>query len=215
MDHGQLLFEQQKEIYNFYNSRIRDVVSFIETEFKRFPVPVLKEIRDAQDHLARCFDEEVPNRFCEEFIKKQADAAKAHYLRCLLDCYKYIWYNFGLKVVKKYFWAKLLGNLSDINNGEFITKVLEYRSNAKYFNQQARRCESIDKQQALDYYEKAINNLKNLDDIYEANIKSISWSIKKGMTLKVIAALGWIISLILTIIGCWQDISDFFQSVFS
>lgn len=71
--------------------------------------------------------------------------------------------------------------------------------------------ESTNKSKAIDFYEKAIHCLIDIDDLYEDNIKAISWSIRKGMALKALAALGWIISLLLTIIQYWDSITNFFS----
>ena len=117
-----LLYEKQKEVYSFYNDRLRWVIIFIESRYKKFPVPILNEIRAVQDHVARCFEDENSNN--EEFIVEQFRAVKGHYLRCLLDGYKYIWYQYSPEIKKKYFWAKILGDLHSIDNGEFVKLYL-------------------------------------------------------------------------------------------
>ncbi len=207
----QSLHDQQENVYKLYNERLRWVISFIESKFKRFPVPLLNEIRAAQDHISRCYDKSIPGYNEPKYIKRQMNAAKNHYLRCLLDGYKYIWFHFGAQITRKYFWAKLLGNLSDINNGDFIETLTGLNKAAKKFNWEARMSESTNKSKAIDFYEKAIHCLIDIDDLYEDNIKAISWSIRKGMVLKALAALGWIISLLLTIIQYWDSITNFFS----
>lgn len=84
------LYNKQRELYTFYNERIRWVIVFIESRYKKFPVPLLNEIRAAQDHITRCFEPDKAND-CE-YITSQINMAKGHYMRCLLDGYKYIWY---------------------------------------------------------------------------------------------------------------------------
>lgn len=42
----------------------------------------------------------------------------------------------------------------------------------------------------------AIGCLKQMDDLFEANYDKISWSVRKGILLKALYALGWIISIV-------------------
>ena len=112
MDKESLLYEKQERLYSFYNDRLRWVIIFIESRYKKFPVPILNEIRAVQDHIARCYDKDIEGG--EAFINDQMRAAQSHYTRCLLDGYKYIWYQFGSEVRKKYFWAKILGDRDTI-----------------------------------------------------------------------------------------------------
>lgn len=210
----QLLQERQQEIYQFYNSQVRPAIILTETIFKKFPVPVLNEIRNAQDHLARCFDDSIPNSNTTDFIEEQIAQVKGHWLRALLDCYKYIWYHLGAKVGKKYFWAKLFGfgKLSDINNGEFIETYHLLRKQAKQNYKSARETESINKEQSLDFYEKATSALIDLDELYDNNARSLTWAITKGLVLKALAALGWIISAIFTIVKYFPKICELWHA---
>lgn len=116
MDKEALLYKRQESLYSFYNDRLRWVIIFIESRYRQFPVPILNEIRAVQDHVARCYDKDIQGD--ETFINEQIRAAQGHYIRCLLDGYKYIWYQYGPEVKKKFFWAKLLGDLHSIDNGE-------------------------------------------------------------------------------------------------
>ena len=50
------LYNKQRDLYTFYNDRVRWVIVFIELRYKKFPVPLLNEIRAAQDHVTRCFE---------------------------------------------------------------------------------------------------------------------------------------------------------------
>lgn len=45
------LYNKQKNLYTFYNDRVRWVIVFIELRYKKFPVPLLNEIRAAQAML--------------------------------------------------------------------------------------------------------------------------------------------------------------------
>lgn len=208
------LLQKQQEIYQFYNTHVRAAIISTESVFQKFPVPVLKEIRDAQDHMARCFDDSIPNSNTISFIEEQIKQVKGHWLRALLDCYKYMWYHMGALVGEKFFWAKIFGfgKLSDINNGEFIETYHQLRQQAKQYYKSARETESIDKEVSLDFYEKAVGALSDLDKLYEDNCRAIKWATTKGMTLKVIAAMGWIISAIFTIVKYFPKICNFWHT---
>ena len=204
-----LLYNKQKELYTFYNDRVRWVIVFIELRYKKFPVPLLNEIRAAQDHITRCF-ETGKAKDCD-YVKSQIEMAQGHYMRCLLDGYKYIWYHFGAEIKRKYFFARLFGKLSDINNGEFAATMQQLFRQSKKDNMDARLCETKDKAKSIDLYEKSIGALIKLDDLYEDNESAIRWSVRKGMTQKVIYYLGWIIALALTVVRYWNTIIDFFE----
>lgn len=207
-----LLFQKQSELFHFYNDRLRWVIIFIESRYKKFPVPILNEIRAVQDHIARCYEED---RVSDEgYINEQMRAAKGHYLRCLLDGYKYIWYQFTPEIERKFFWAKILGDLHSIDNGEFVKQVVSLRSEAKKLNFEARTIESKDKDMSLDLYEKSIGKLVQLDDLYENHVAEIGWSVRKGLTMKVIYGLGWMIALAFTIHRNWETIIGFITSLF-
>ena len=191
------LYDKQKNLYAFYNDRVRWVIVFIELRYKRFPVPLLNEIRAAQDHVTRCFEsDKADNR---EYIESQIKMAEGHYLRCLLDGYKYIWYHFGADIKRKYVLARLFGKLSDINNGEFVIKMQDLFRSCKIDNEQARLWETKDKAKSIDLYEKSIGALIKLEELYEHNESTIRWSVRKGLTMKAIYYLGWIIALGFTV----------------
>ena len=212
MDKESLLYEKQERLYSFYNDRLRWVIIFIESRYKKFPVPILNEIRAVQDHIARCYDKGIEGG--EAFINDQMRAAQSHYTRCLLDGYKYIWYQFGSEVRKKYFWAKILGDLDSIDNGGFVKQMHSLRNDAKKLNFRARETESKDKEISLDFYEKAIGKLVELDDLYENHAGEIGWSVRKGLTMKVIAGLGWLIASVFALQRNWDTIVNVLRGIF-
>ncbi len=203
------LYTQQRDLYAFYNDRIRWVIVFIEQRYKKFPVPLLNEIRAAQDHITRCFEQDKSND--HDYVSKQLSMARGHYMRCLLDGYKYIWYHLGAEIKKKYFLARLFGKLSDINNGEFSKEMQMLFRQARKDNEQARLLETKDKTASIELYEKSIGALIKLDDLYEENITAIQWSIRKGMAMKTIYYSGWIIFLAFTIVRYWNVIIGYFK----
>ena len=211
MDKEFFLYQKQEHLFSFYNDRLRWVIIFIESRYKKFPVPILNEIRAVQDHIARCYDKDILAD--EAYMNEQMRAAQGHYMRCLLDGYKYIWYQFGPEVKKKYFWAKILGNLHSIDNGEFVKKMHELRNEAKKLNFEARETESKDKEVSLDLYEKSIGKLIELEDLYDNHAGEIGWSVRRGLAMKALAGLGWLIALAFAINRNWETIVGLLKSV--
>ena len=167
------LYNKQKNLYTFYNDRVRWVIVFIELRYKKFPVPLLNEIRAAQDHVTRCYEHDKSEN--REYVESQIEMAQGHYMRCLLDGYKYIWYHFGADIKRKYMLARLFGKLSDINNGEFVAEMQNYFRQSKKDNEQARLLETKDKEKSIDLYERSIGGLIKLDELYEDNESAIRW----------------------------------------
>ena len=198
------LYNKQKNLYTFYNDRVRWVIVFIELRYKKFPVPLLNEIRAAQDHVTRCYEHDKSEN--REYVESQIEMAQGHYMRCLLDGYKYIWYHFGADIKRKYMLARLFGKLSDINNGEFVAEMQNYFRQSKKDNEQARLLETKDKEKSIDLYERSIGGLIKLDELYEDNESAIRWSVRKGMAMNGIIHLGWIIALGFTIARYWDTL---------
>ena len=192
----ELLYKGQQRIYEMYSNDIRDAIIFIESEYHKFPVPFLNEIRAAQDHLSRCFQHPLNSLDWEVYIEGQLGKAKSPYDRCLLDCYKYIWYRYGGHIARTHLVPKIFGKLQDIDNGEFYRKYKQLHKQAKECNKAARKIETKDKEQAKVLFRDAIGCLKQMDDLFETNYDKISWSVRKGILLKALYALGWIISIV-------------------
>ena len=201
------LYNKQRNLYTFYNDRVRWVIVFIELRYKKFPVPLLNEIRAAQDHVTRCYEPDKSDN--REYVESQIEMAQGHYMRCLLDGYKYIWYHFGADIKRKYFLARILGKLSDINNGDFVVEMQNLFLRAKKDNEQARLMETKDKKMAIDLFEKSIGALVKLDELYDDNESDIRWSVRKGMAMKAIYYLGWIIALGFTIARYWDTFKNY------
>ena len=85
------------------------------------------------------------------------------------------------------------------------------RKEAKDLNFKAREMESKDKEISLDLYEKSIGKLVALDDLYENHAGEIGWSVRKGLAMKVLASLGWLIAMGFAIHRNWEYVLKFFS----
>ena len=104
----------EREVYLFYNNKIKILYSEIEARNNTLPVELLFEIHAVFDHLKRIHVDDEPESQC-------AEKAYSHLKRGALDAFK-------LKL--KYFnddYAKLLKTKTDlrfIDNGNFLPSML-------------------------------------------------------------------------------------------
>jgi hypothetical protein len=107
----------EKDVYLFYNDKVKILYSEIEARNNSLPIELLFEIHAAFDHLKRIHIDGEPENKC-------AEKAYSHLKRGLLDVFK-------LKL--KYHnddYAKLLKSKTDlsfIDNGKFLPSLLEKR----------------------------------------------------------------------------------------
>jgi hypothetical protein len=104
----------EKDIYQFYNEKVKILYSEIEARNNSLPVELLFEIHSAFDHLKRIHVDGEPENLC-------AEKAFSHLKRGLLDAFKlklkYHNNDYG-KILK------LKADLSLIDNGKFFPSLL-------------------------------------------------------------------------------------------
>jgi hypothetical protein len=104
----------EKEVYRFYNEKVKLLYSEIEARENTLPVELLFEIHSAFDHLKRFHVDGEPENLC-------AEKAFSHLKRGLLDAFK-----LKLKYHNKDY-EKLLSMKTDfhlIDNGTFWPSLL-------------------------------------------------------------------------------------------
>jgi hypothetical protein len=160
----------EKEVYNFYNEKVKILYSEIEARNNTLPVELLFEITAAFDHLKRFHvDGEQENRCVEE--------AFSHLKRGLLDAFK-------LKL--KYHnndYEKLLKMKVDfhlIDNGEFWPSLLGKRKAIVTVAKEARLYEGKkDLEDAFDRWYKASELIDQFESEYFESPK-IQWARRLG-----------------------------------
>ncbi|MCL2440390.1 MAG: hypothetical protein FWD14_01490 [Treponema sp.] len=121
----------EKDVYSFYNEKVKILYSEIEARENSLPVELLFEIHSAFDHLKRIHIDGEPESHC-------AEKAFSHLKRGLLDAFK-----LKLKYHNKDY-AKLLTMKADfhlIDNGMFWPSLLSKRKNIVSLAKEARVCE--------------------------------------------------------------------------
>jgi len=118
----------EKEVYSFYNEKVKILYSEIEARENSLPVELLFEIHSAFDHLKRIHIDGEPENLC-------AEKAFSHLKRGLLDAFK-----LKLKYHNKDY-ARLLTMKADfhlIDNGMFWSSLLGRRKDIVNLAKEAR-----------------------------------------------------------------------------
>ena len=198
--------ERIKNIYKTYIEEICPYIIHYETLSDRFPSEILNEIRAVFTHLSKY--NLTDNASTKE---KNLSKAEGHIKRSKLDCYKFICTAYEDEYSK---FDKSYENtdLSFVDNGEFLPKLLEARKNAKYLLLEARKTDlSIDSDEetntdeAYKKYEKAFVAYSSVHSLINDSYKNLENLKRKAVTKNRItiafAIIGWIIGIFGIIIG--------------
>ena len=206
--HAQLL-----PLYKAYNEHVKPLIADIEWHYEKFPLPIFNEIRAFNDHVARCYSEQLDQRI----IEKQISKAKSHIERILLDCYKYLNVALYDKTITKFErWTRYI-DIAVIDNGEFYPKYKTMRNNITINLKKAKMLErKNDKNEAILLYESVYNSYNDLYDLQEEYRLKINWAIAKFTTKKVITFLGWlgaaiISGIVSSLVVPWGEIIAIFR----
>jgi len=159
--------EKLYELYNGYNQTIKPLIADIESKYQNFPDSIFNEIRAFNDHVARCYVQDVS----DEKIKEEIDKAKSHIVRITLDCYKYlsVWLYDYFEKFKADF------DITLIDNGEFASVFYNTQAKGIRTIREAKQNESYDKQLAYDKYQEAYNIYSELYVKIENDLPKIKW----------------------------------------
>jgi hypothetical protein len=199
------LTTNDERIMDIYKAYIEDISPFIiqiEISENRFPVEILNEIRAVFTHLSKY------NLSDNASIKeKNLSKAEGHIKRSRLDCYKHLcmiyedeYSNFD-KMYKDV-------DLSFVDNGEFLPKLLEARKNAKQLLLDARKTDlSIDSDdetntgEAYKKYEKAFVAYSLVYNLINDSYKKLEDLKRKAVTKNKKPTYQFIAGLVVAIIG--------------
>ena len=194
--------ERIKDIYKTYIDIICPYSLHYENISNRFPIELLNEIRDILTHLSKY------NLSDEASIKERnLSKAEGHIKRSRLDCYKYICMAYEDEYSK---FDKMYINtdLSFVDNGEFLPKLLEARNNAKHLLFDARKTDlSVDSDnennnnKAYEKYEKAFVAYSSVYNLINDSYKKFENLKRKAVTKNIISIAVGIIGLIIGIVG--------------
>jgi hypothetical protein len=191
-----------KEIYKEYLNVICPYIVQIELLEGKFPVEILNEIRAIFTHLSKYYLSD-DNSIKENNIRK----AEGHIKRSVLDCYKFI--CVALDDKHKEFERKYKRvDLSLIDNGEFLPKLLETRKNSIDLMKSARRTDfSVNSDdetncaEAYTRYEKAFIAYSHVEKLIDDSYKKLENLRKKAVIKDFLAVGGFVIGIIGIILG--------------
>lgn len=193
--------ERIKDIYEKYIYVICPYILQYELLDNTFPIEILNEIRAVFTHIAKCY-------LSEDTLIKEKNLSKAenHIKRTILDCYKYICVAYEDKYAE--FGRKYRRiDLSLVDNGEFLPKLLENHKYATDLMQEARKSDllitsddEVSIGEAYKKYEAAFIAYSSVYNLINNSYKKIEYIRKKAVLKKYIAIAGWILSIVLAII---------------
>lgn len=160
-----------KDIFSTYCNTIKPLLADIQYRKGggKLPDNFLNEIRALNDHIARCYREEISTSEIDAELTK----AEGHLRRLIYDCFKqlniYICDTLNRKEQRCY---------SDLwlthNKGEFWKEYSKSRKYAQTNVITAKKNESVEPFKAMEFYEKAFQGYRRAEDLLLAN-KGLMW----------------------------------------
>jgi len=160
----------EKEIYSFYNEKVKILYSEIEARENTLPVELLFEIHSAFDHLKRFHIDGEPESRC-------AEKAFSHLKRGLLDAFK-LKLKYHNKDYEKL--LKMKADLHLIDNGMFWPSLLSKRKTIVDVAKEARIFEGMkNPEDAFDKWYKVSDLIDQFESEYFESSK-IQWARRLG-----------------------------------
>jgi len=194
--------ERIRDIYKTYIEVICPYIIRYETLSDRFPSEILNEIRAVFTHLSKY-------NLTDNVSIKERNLSKAedHIKRSKLDCYKFICTAYEDEYSRFDNRYKKI-DLSFVDNGEFLPKLLEGRKNAKDLLFKARKTDlSLDSDdetntdEAHEKYEKAFLAYTSVYNLINDSYKKLENLRKKAITKNSISIAIGIIGLVIGVLG--------------
>jgi len=197
--------ERVNDIYKTYINVVSPYILEYELLGNTFPIEILNEVRAVFTHLSKYYLSD-DNSIKEKNISK----AEGHIKRSILDCYKYICMAYEDKYTEfKKDYSRV--DLSFVDNGDFLPKLLEARKNAINLMKEARKTDLLitsddeaGSDEAYIKYEKAFVAYSLVYELIDNSYKKMENLKKKAVFKDIISVSGWIIGIIgiiLTIIS--------------
>ncbi|WP_425883676.1 hypothetical protein ACPYIV_14520 [Parabacteroides sp. ASD2025] len=180
-------------LYMEYNQVIKPLIAELEAREETSPQPLFNEIRALNDHIARCYRENISDSEIFEEIMK----AKRHVKRLTLDCFKYLNVSLHDSITR---FEKQTRNvdLTVINNGLFYPRFRELNRLTVGMIRDAKRAEAINTEDALAKYQEGYNLYCELENLVDDNMPDVKWAKKKFLIRRGVTILAWFISVLVS-----------------
>lgn len=152
---------------------------------------ILNEIRALNDHVARCYRDDMEidaayNELCK---------AEGHLKRLIYDCFKQLnilFYDFAADYETKYFDSHWLC----FDNGEFWRKYTSKRKEITSNVEQAKIHESSNSEKTFEFFQNAYVLQGEVYDLLEEHKEALQLSRVKSYWQKINSLKGWVLSTI-------------------
>lgn len=155
----------------------------------KYPKNCLNEIRAINDHIARCYRDQITI----DDITKELGKAEGHLQRLTFDCYKQLilFQVADIKHTLKWFHSS---RWPRIGNGELWRVYTSKFKQARQAEKQAKHNESIDSNEALRHYDAASNSYQEILHIFKEYKWQIRWSAVIKFLERIKNGLFWLIT---------------------
>lgn len=186
----QQIVGRQLHIYNMYSDRLKDIIAFLEIEFRGHPLPVLDDIRGLHDLMAACFDPDILKYEGEEGVNDLLYCAEDTYAYAVAKCYNGAVYKYGKRVAWRYRWTELFCSIKSVTDGDFYKKYQDLKKNAAVKLKEADGLFDTEYfADAFEPYKEALDCLVSMDRLYDDHLQRINRAVWEGVLKRVGIAL--------------------------
>ena len=210
------------ELYVTYREILKTRIFLVEILTNEYPIQVLTEIRDFNDHIAKCF----LNNENESDCLKELHKAKSHLQRAIADCYKILIQIYFPDKIAFFHKQYEIIHLRMVDNGCFLPELTRLQKIAEDKSFQAKQnefnsdgdisCEDFENaflayQEVLSHIEKNSSGLANAIQIVGYHSKKENRRAWKFAIISAVfsAPLGSVVTLI---IKNWDAIINLFSN---
>lgn len=178
----QQIVDRQLHIYNMYSDRLKDIIAFLEIEFRGHPLPVLDDVRGLHDLMAACFDPDIRMYEGEKAINELLDCAEDTYAYAVAKCYNGAVYKYGKRVAWRYRWTELFCSIKSVTDGDFYGK---YQDMKKHAADKLKEADGFFDTEffadAYEPYKEVLDCLVSMDRLYDDHLQRINRAVWKGV----------------------------------
>lgn len=198
-----------KELFELYINSVKPLIALIESQYEKFPEPILNEIRMAHDHLAHCYINCTTDKLIEDEIK----SAYGHYRRMLYDCFKFL--NVHSKdYIDKFIHDTRHIDLSKIHNGNFLIDYRRLLQTTINTVREAKALELSDFEASLSKFQQSFNSYSEIEKLIEKNLSFIVTAKRKHKYKEIFKYTSWLIGLIVSGLISSSFSCDFYREYF-
>ncbi len=160
------------KLYDDYTNKLKPTLALAESMTKKFPGPILNELRAVNDHVSRCF---IAGR-SEDDCLKELQKGHGHLIRAILDCYKTLLIEYDKKI-ENFFYQYKDVCIAVVNDGKFLPELTLLHDKAIELTVKAKQTESRsypEKEIAYSKYQDAILAFAEVDKYIKKHSKGLA-----------------------------------------